>query len=457
VSLIWHDEVMADVVVGATQKITLGSSGDPTFVVPALGLPETFEMFRPGKRGYVLTLAEQMRGRICVDGNVRSVEDFVKRGGEGEGAGDFRGTPIGGRDWGVVDLGPDGRCKVFFQFVEVGPPLPLSWFPDVGDMLPGLAFALILCAAFIYADYRFLENRDSPWVWPESADLTGEYLVTRLTPSPPPPPEPPSSKPRSAAEAAAKQADKPKAKSAARNSEGASGGLGEQRAKDPNAVDDVPTPPKAGFFEDRNRKMLDQTIQTNIQTSLNKFMAIPGERTAGGMGKGRGTGSGIGDVTDGTGGTRGSGGRGTGGGGSAEGEFVSQGKIDTGETRAPRGAGGSGSGVKEVAVISTGTASGDFGGLSKEEIDRVIRSRQGLIKACYQKELNRTRGLGGKLVIGFTIAADGVVKSTRVDAAKSSLRNDGVESCVRAQISKLKFPAKGGGVVNYPFIFSQGA
>ena len=31
-----------------------------------------------------------------------------------------------------------------------------------------------------------------------------------------------------------------------------------------------------------------------------------------------------------------------------------------------------------------------------------------------------------------------------------------VEDCVLRQIAKLKFPAKGGGVVNYPFIFSQG-
>jgi hypothetical protein len=135
---------------------------------------------------------------------------------------------------------------------------------------------------------------------------------------------------------------------------------------------------------------------------------------------------------------------------------VSQGKIDTGETRAPKGSGGTGSGVKEVAVVGTGTASGDFGGLSREEIDRVVKSRQGLIRACYQKELNRARGLGGKLVVNFVIAADGSVKSTRVDPGKSTLRNEAVESCVRTQIARLRFPAKGGGVVNYPFVFSQG-
>jgi TonB family protein len=86
-----------------------------------------------------------------------------------------------------------------------------------------------------------------------------------------------------------------------------------------------------------------------------------------------------------------------------------------------------------------------------------VKSRSGLIKACYQKELNRSRDLGGKLVVNFVIAADGTVKSTRIEGGKSSLRNSAVESCVRSNIQRLKFPAKGGGVVNYPFIFSQGS
>ncbi|KAB2887473.1 MAG: AgmX/PglI C-terminal domain-containing protein, partial [Kofleriaceae bacterium] len=114
------------------------------------------------------------------------------------------------------------------------------------------------------------------------------------------------------------------------------------------------------------------------------------------------------------------------------------------------------SGVKEVAVVGTGTASGDLGGLTKEEIDKVVKSRAGLIKACYQKELDKQKGLGGKLVVKFTIAPAGDVTKAAPDNSKSSLQNTAVSDCVVRQIMKLKFPAKGGGVVNYPFIFSQG-
>jgi hypothetical protein len=47
------------------------------------------------------------------------------------------------------------------------------------------------------------------------------------------------------------------------------------------------------------------------------------------------------------------------------------------------------------------------------------------------------------------------VTRAKIDSGKSTLRNATVEECVTRQIIKLKFPAKGGGFVNYPFIFSQ--
>jgi TonB family protein len=171
---------------------------------------------------------------------------------------------------------------------------------------------------------------------------------------------------------------------------------------------------------------------------------------------GKGSGFGVGDDADGFGTHKGSKGKGAGGGGNAEGEFVSQGDVDTGETRAPKGTGGKGSGVKESAVVKIETASGDFSGLSREEVDKVVKSRKGTIQACYQKAVNRTRGLSGKLVVNFTINAEGKVTQARIDPGKSSLRDSTVESCVKRQILGLKFPAKGGAVVNYPFIFSQG-
>jgi hypothetical protein len=454
-SLIWLDEVMGDVVLDKPEPITLGDSHKASFVVPEIGLPQDFAILRPGNRGFLLTLADGMRGTICIDGQEREVEEFVRRGGEGDGPGGFRATPIGGRDWGVIELDASGQYKLFFQFVPVDAPLPVEIIGALGLLQPAMAFSLVLHIAFVLMAMT-MKIDDDPTVWPGPRDLTGDYLVERIeAPPPEPPPEPLKGKTVGAAEAASKEGLKENLKSATKNDEGKSGGQGEKRAKDPDAPDDVPNPPKVAFFEDKNKKYLDQALQLNSSTSLNKFMAIKGERTPGQLGMGKGTGTGVGDDLDGTGTTRGSGKRGTGGGGSSDSDFVSQGKVDVGEKGAPKGTGGTGSGPKEIKVGFAGGASGDFTGLTKEEIDRVVKSRQGLIKACYQKELNRAPGLGGKLVVNFVISADGVVKSTRIDPGKSSLRNDAVENCVRTQITKLKFPAKGGGVVNYPFIFNQ--
>ncbi|MBV8756745.1 MAG: hypothetical protein JO257_05710, partial [Deltaproteobacteria bacterium] len=72
-ALIWRDEVMQDVVLERPSKITVGHIGKPTFTVPDIGLPKEFAIVRPGNRGYLLTLGENMRGTISLDGRETDV------------------------------------------------------------------------------------------------------------------------------------------------------------------------------------------------------------------------------------------------------------------------------------------------------------------------------------------------------------------------------------------------
>ncbi|MEZ4404300.1 MAG: AgmX/PglI C-terminal domain-containing protein [Kofleriaceae bacterium] len=458
-TLVWRGEVMGDQV-SVGKPVTLGASGASTFVIPDLALPAEFAIIRPGNRGYLLTLSAGMQGSVCLDGQRKDVAEFVRRGGEGgDGvAGDFRATPIGARDWGVIELDGSGDYVLFFQFVAVEPPLPTSRF-RAELLLPALAFSLLLHTIMLWVTYQFDDDTDDV-VYPGPDDLTGRYLISRLEALPDPPPPPPVA-PAAAAAAASQDGEVKKVNSATAGESGRAGGKGEtERARDPDAKivppDLPPPPPKVAFMTGENRQMLDTLIKSDVRTQLGKYTGLPGPKKDGGLGFGKGTGTGVGDDPNGVGTTRGGKGNGTGGGGSVQGDFVSQGKIDTGETRRPKGTGGTGSGVKEVAIVGTGAASGDFGGLTKEEIDKVVKSRSGLIKSCYQRELDKTKGLGGKLVVNFSIAASGDVTRQKVDAGKSTLHNASVEDCVLRQIAKLRFPAKGGGVVNYPFIFSQG-
>lgn len=449
-SYIWRDEVMQDTVLIEPAPVSLGSSGASTFTVPSLGLPADFAILRPSARGYVLTVGVGMGGNLSLGGRQLSTADFLT-GGAGEradgAAGNFRATPVEPGDWGVIELDETGDHTLFFQFVEEDMPLPLSHWSNTELLLPAIAFAIIVHAVFLAMSYQ-LKDSDRGFLFPGRAELMTAYLVQR--PEPPPEPE------KGNEPAAAKDGDKEKVKSATQGKSGKAGGEGDKpRARTPDPVDTIDPKLEVGLLDETNRNTMKRVVEQNIDGALKQFINLQGPQTAGGIGSGPGKGTGFGPG-EGTGTTRGGKGNGPGGGGSVQGDFQSQGDIDTGETRKPKGSGGTGAGVKETAVVGTGDASGDFGGLSKAEIDRVVKSRSGLIRACYQRELNRTRGLGGKLVVNFSIAADGTVKSARVVGDKSSLRNAAVESCVNRQILKLKFPAKGGGIVNYPFIFSQG-
>jgi outer membrane biosynthesis protein TonB len=512
IALIWHDEVMDDLVLDKPRPITVGPTANATFIVPELGLPPKFAIVRPGNRGYLLTLGEHMRGTICVDGEEKDVAELVQREAA---AGGFCATSISGRDWGVIDLDASGDYKLFFQFVPLDEPpqfftkavliagaagylissaaLVLLWslkgialdealFRGIGlstlAMLVGgvvwmmirqdgesqasLAFSVVLHAALLFMTYQLYDG-ENPFVWPGPRSLTGPYLVTRLEKEIPPEPKPVptiNSKAQPAMAAAATK-DPPK-NTATKGDEGHQGGKGEtERARDPNAKDVPPEPPKVQFFEDKNRKVLDNIIDRNLATSLSKFNGIKGDTlTRGSMGFGPGTGTGVGPG-EGTGTRSGSKGKGPGGGGNVEGDFVSgPGKIDTGTNR-PGGGNckgtSCGTGPKAIAV-GFAEPSGDFGGLTAEEIDRVVKARAGVFRACYQKELNHTPGIGGKLVIHFKIGGDGVVQAgNTATSSGSTMRNDAVEQCVKANVNRLKFPAKGGiANVNYPFVFTQG-
>jgi hypothetical protein len=507
-SLIWRDEVMEDLVLDKPRPITIGPTGRATFVVPEIGLPPRFAIVRPGNRGYLLTLGERMRGTICIDGRKQDVADLVRR----DSAGGFCATPIGGRDWGVIELDESGDFKLFFQFVQVDDPpqfftrpvlvaggigylissaaLTLLWYfkgvefdeavfrgagiaalgligggvawsliRQDGESQASLAFSVVLHAALLFMTYQLYEG-DNAFVWPGPRSLTAGFLVAKLDKPEPPEVKPPPSTGAQQQEAPAAATKEPPKKTATKGAEGKAGGKGEtERARDPNAKDVPPEPPKVQFFADRNKKVLDNIIDRNLATSLSKFTGIHGDtQTRGSLGFGPGVGTGVGTGA-GTGTRTGNKKGGPGGGGNVEGDFVTgPNKIDTGTNRAGGGnckGSGCGTGPKQVKV-DIASPSGDFGGLTAEDIDRVVRSASGLFKACYQKELDHTPGLGGKVVVHFRISGEGQPSGIQVGDG-TTLHNNSVEECIKARVGRLRFPAKGGAAnVNYPFVFTQG-
>ena len=101
---------------------------------------------------------------------------------------------------------------------------------------------------------------------------------------------------------------------------------------------------------------------------------------------------------------------------------------------------------------------GEGGGeLERQEIERVIKQRMGLIRRCYTRELRRNPELQGTVKVRFVIDRDGKVKYAAIRG--SELGNAIVEDCLVEEMQKLRFPLPGGKgtvIVTYPFVFKGG-
>jgi hypothetical protein len=457
VAYVWRDEVMADVVAREPTRITLGAQAGNTFVVPDLGLPARFPIIRHGSKGYLLTLGAGMSGRLSLGGHQLEVSEFLE-GGSGERAegvqGSFRATGVVPGDWGVIHLDGRGHHSLFFQFVKPDPPLPRSSWRDHEMILPGLFFAAILHAVFVVVAFKFREDRHS-MTFPGKRELMAEYLLTR----PPPPPEPVKEK----AKSGDKAAEKKKKASATVGKEGKAGGKGDKpraRAPDPDQgePDELPASVQVGLLSTKSRAELRKVrerggFDEKLGRAIQRIQGPLTEGSLGGHGTGTGTGFGPGHGT----GTSTRGGGGTGGGGRNLGDVQSHGPINTGGRGGRGGGGGGGRGVKEVAVaVDAGEPTGELGGLTAAEILKVVRSRKNAIGNCYERELQRQKGLGGKVVLTWRILSSGAVEGARVRS--TTLRNGRVEDCIVRQIQGLRFPQPRGGQVanvrNFPFLFA---
>ncbi|CAN5272336.1 hypothetical protein BH09MYX1_BH09MYX1_19140 [soil metagenome] len=154
-------------------------------------------------------------------------------------------------------------------------------------------------------------------------------------------------------------------------------------------------------------------------------------------GWGAGKGGGYGAGTGGPGGP-GSGGNGRGGSGGGNGTGV-----------------GTGSGPG--AGFPGGGAPGNSrGGLTPEQIRRVVMAHTGALRACYDSELARNPNLKGGVTMTWNIEPGGAVTSASI--ASSTIGNPRVEGCIQRQVKAWKFPTSESptNVSSYPFKFGIG-
>jgi hypothetical protein len=151
-------------------------------------------------------------------------------------------------------------------------------------------------------------------------------------------------------------------------------------------------------------------------------------------GWGAGMGGGFGSGAGGPGG-RGSGGFGGGGTGGGTG-----------------GGNGSGSGPGEHGVAGGAGAGVVHGGLSPEQIRRVVRAHTGALQACFEIEAQKDPTLKGGVTVAWSIDPSGSVTSANL--ASTTMHNARVEGCVLRQVRTWHFPVSdGSSQATYPFVF----
>ncbi len=152
----------------------------------------------------------------------------------------------------------------------------------------------------------------------------------------------------------------------------------------------------------------------------------------------------------------------TGGGGSAAKEGPS---FKLGGVATKGKAGGTGDYKGGTALAGGSVGSGDIvamvdeetvieGGLDRDAIAEVIRRNLGQIRYCYERQLSSNPDLYGKVLVKFTIGAQGEVAAQRVE--NSTLKSAMVEGCIMRRMASWTFPQPKGGTqvnVSYPFLF----
>jgi len=94
------------------------------------------------------------------------------------------------------------------------------------------------------------------------------------------------------------------------------------------------------------------------------------------------------------------------------------------------------------------------GGLSQDQVRRVVMAHVGAIRACYESEAQRNPSLKGGIVLSWQITPDGAVSGPGI--ASSTLSNPRVEGCVLRQLRGWHFPASESPTIvpSFPFSFA---
>jgi outer membrane biosynthesis protein TonB len=449
----WKGRVLAYRLLGRREVVSIGATKGVTFVTPRLeGFPARFTLLQPVKDGVRLNVGPGMQGKVVLRGQTRTLGEVLAQPAERRllrDPGMFRHVELYPGDSAGIDLDDKGELHLQISFSEAAPrvaPPPVLPDPLLVRSVAGTAAALTIIVTFLRLFAEFYAGNDQV--------LTQDKL-TRVKPllaSAPVKEAQEKEKRRKeqvAAEARKKQEKEAAESKRAREKEGRIG-----REDAPNRETVIPKGredvlrakvAKTGILAALGNsrpsgsglaRLFDTNDRADIEQAVN---GMAGAQLVAGKGNG-----GLGVA-----------GSGLGGGGTGFGHIQGSGNLDVG---AGRGRGRKGPALgrgreKEVKVgLETGNAQAE-GGLTRDQVERVVRAHRAAIQYCYEKELQRQPSLSGKVELYWLIKANGTVD--RIKVAVSTLESRAVEGCMERQVRNWQFPRSDSETIvqSFPFFF----
>jgi hypothetical protein len=364
--------------------------------------------------------------------------------------------PIVAGDYGVIQY---GTFSVFFQFTEAVPALKKRRRIDWGFLLSFL-FAMIAVGGGLALMWAITTPRGIP----KPIELTSQAdLLAALNMKPedvlPPPEVGEKEKGSGVPDPGAK--DK-KEQGGGKKVKGAEGKLGKQGPEKETKQTGDPAAGLGGMAEALSSDVGDEVRKT-LGTISSVADALGGLRSDS-IVLGQGSGTGLRGGGPGGGGTDpggvpfGSGTLDTGWGPGRGGGFGSGSGGPGGRGLGGHGKGGPGGGEgqgeggeRKVATAGGGKVGS---GLTPEQIRRVVMSRHGAFRACFELALSKDPNAKGSVTVSFSVTPGGDVGGASVGS--STLGNPRVEGCMLRTFNRLRFPTADKATnASFPFVFKN--
>ncbi len=455
VAAVWGTTVVATKTLGRGESFVLGDSslsqlpipdGIEMSTTPLKGCQGGWELDARGCVGGVLTLRGRVEEPVAVARSVAAV-------------------PVMPGDYGLIQY---GQLSIFFQYTELPVPMRAFRAPDL------LSLLAIFCSAMLHIGLlglvRTLMTPDQlakPLELTNPDEYAARFGLQRAVIEPPPEPAVAGQETGGASGVKDPGAQDKKPQGGGKKIKGDEGKFGVNGPADRTQLpgDAKPTTHYGGLsevLEGDTGKEIQNTLKsiTTVSAALAGLNANtlvlgggPGTGLKGGGAGGGGTGAGLafgsGTLDTGFGAGNGGGmGGGTGGPGA---------RGTGGNGRGGAGGGsGAGAGPGEARVAVGAGVGASKGGLSQDQVRRVVMAHLGAVRACYESEAQRNPSLKGGLTVQWTIDPNGGVSSASV--AGSTLGNPRVEGCVVRQVKGWHFPTSETSTIvgGFPFKFGVG-